>query len=135
MGSVEPEIVDQRFAESFDREFGGAVGSMRYAHSHGSPEAVDTAGVDDVTLVGLDQHRQEGADSEIDATPADVEGSFPLLAGVGEQTAAAADASIIEQQVDLVGGLPLGDLVAEARQLIIYRDIGETGRSAQALRQ
>src|SRR2546423_9064863 len=111
MGSVEPEIVDQRFAESFDREFGGAVGSMRYAHSHGSPETVDTAGVDDVTLVGLDQHWKEGADSEIDATPADVERSFPLLPRVGEKAAAAPDAGIIEQQVDLVGGLLLDDLV------------------------
>src|SRR5205814_6031988 len=53
MGSIEPQIVDQRFTESFDGELGGAVGSMRYAHSDRSPETVETAGVDDMALVGL----------------------------------------------------------------------------------
>ena len=133
--SVEPQIVDQRFGETLHRELGGAVGGVRYAHSHGSPEAIDAAGVDDMALVGLHQHGQEGAHSEIDATPADVEGSFPLLAGIGEQTAAAADAGIIEQQVDLVGGLLLDDLVTEARQLILDRDVGDMRGDAQALRQ
>ena len=57
---------------------------------------------------GLQQQRQKGADAEIDAAPADVEGALPLLAGIGEQAAAAADAGIVEQQMDLVGRLLLG---------------------------
>ena len=118
---VEPEIVDQRLGEALHREFGGAVGGVRHAQSDRGPEAVDAAGVDDVALVGLQQHRQEGADAEINAAPADVEGPFPLLAGVGEQAAAAADAGVVEQQMDLVGGLLLGDFVAEARELLLDR--------------
>jgi hypothetical protein len=51
----------------------------------------------------LHHQRQEGAHAEIDAAPADVEGALPLIARAGEQAAAAADAGIVEQQMDLVG--------------------------------
>ena len=54
-----------------------------------------------MTFVRLYQHRQKGANAEIDAAPADVEGLLPLLARIGEQAAAAADARIVEQQVIL----------------------------------
>jgi hypothetical protein len=39
---------------------------------------VTTGGVDDVALIGLQQQRQEGADTEIDAAPADVEVGWRL---------------------------------------------------------
>jgi len=68
---------------------------MRHAHSDRSPEPVDAGGIDDVGLVGFYQHRQEGADTEIHAAPANVKGLFPLLARVGEQAAAAADAGVV----------------------------------------
>src|SRR4030081_3231780 len=105
MRRVQTEIVYQRLGESLHGEFGRAVGGVRDAHADGGPETVDAAGVDDVTLSGLHQHRQKGADAEINPAPADVEGSFPLLPGVGEQAAAAPDAGIVEQQMDLVGRL------------------------------
>ncbi|MGY4217385.1 hypothetical protein ACVMFB_003884 [Bradyrhizobium sp. USDA 4522] len=72
---------------------------------------------------------------EIDAAPADVEGALPLLARVGEQAAAATDAGVVEQQVDLVGRLLLDQLIAEAFVVILDRDVGNVGRDAQALRQ
>jgi hypothetical protein len=88
-----------------------------------------------VGLVGRDQHRQEGADAEIDAAPADIEGALPLLSRVGEQAAAAADAGVVEQKVDPVGLLLLGELVAESLEMILDRDVGDMGRDALALRQ
>ena len=132
---VQPEIGHQRFGEPLHREFRGAVGGVGDAGADRGPEAVDAGGVDDVALVGLHQHRQEGADAEIDPAPADVEGPFPLLARVGEQAAAAADAGVVEQQMDPVGRLLLGQLVAKARQLVLDRDVGDMGGDAQALRQ
>ena len=78
-----------------------------------------------MALVGLHQHRQEGADAEIDPAPADVEGPFPLLPRVGEHAAAAADAGIVEQQMDPVGRLLLGELVTKALELVLDRDVGE----------
>src|SRR6267142_539065 len=132
---VETEIVDQRFGESLHREFGGAIGGVRYARPDGGPEPVDAGGVDDMALVGFQQQRQKGSDAEINAAPADVEGLFPLLARVGEQAAAAADAGVVEQQMDLVGRLLLGELITEAQQLILNRDVGDMRGDAQALRQ
>ncbi|MGY4488546.1 hypothetical protein ACVWWR_007737 [Bradyrhizobium sp. LM3.2] len=82
-----------------------------------------------------DQHRQEGADAKIDAAPADVEGALPLLARVGEQAAAATDAGVVEQEMDPIGLLLLGELVAKSLQMILDRDVGDMGRDAQALRQ
>ena len=67
-----------------------------------------------MALIGLQQQRHEGADAEIDAAPADVEGALPLLPGVGEQAAATADAGIVEQEMDPVGLLLLDQLVAKA---------------------
>jgi hypothetical protein len=132
---VQPEIVDQRFGKSLHREFGGAIGGVRYARSDGSPEPVDAGGIDDVALVGLLQQRQKGADAEIDAAPADVEGFFPLLTGVGEQAAATADTGVVEQQMDPVGGLLLDQFIAEAQQLVLHGNVGDVGGDAQALRQ
>src|SRR5947208_14823796 len=89
MRRIEPEIVDQRLGESLDREFGGTVAGMRCAGADRGPEAVDATGIDDVALVGLYQHRQEGADAEINAAPADVERPFPLDHGAAERAAPA----------------------------------------------
>ena len=85
--------------------------------------------------VGLLQHRQKGAGVVVDAAPADVEGPFPFLAAVGDHAAAAADAGVVEQQMDLVGVLLVGDLVAKPLHLGLVGDIGDVRGDAQALRQ
>ena len=79
-GAFRREVGDQRLGEALHRELGGAVGGVRHAGAERRPEAVDAAGVDDVAVVGLQQHRQEGAGAVVDAAPADVEGPLPLLA-------------------------------------------------------
>src|SRR6202012_5016351 len=98
-------------------------------------EAVDARRVDDVSLLRLHQHRQEGADAEINAAPVDVEGALPLFPAAGDKAAAAGDAGVVEQQMDLVCRMLLGDLAAEALEIILDRDIGDMGGDAQALRQ
>ena len=57
------------------------------------------------------------------------------LPRIGEQAAATADAGVVEQEMDPVGCLLLGDFVAETYQLVLDRDVGDTGGDAQALRQ
>jgi len=89
------------------------------------PEAVRAAGVDDVALVGALQHRQEGAGAVIYATPADVECPFPLVAAVGDHAAAATDAGVVEQQMNLVRAVALCDLVAKSLHL---RGVGHVGK-------
>src|SRR3954453_5768154 len=97
---VEAQIVDERLRKSLYGELGGAVGGMRRPHADRGPEAVDAGGVDDMSLVRPHEQRQEGPHPEIDAAPADVEGSLPLRARIGEQAAAAANPRIVEQQMD-----------------------------------
>src|ERR1700722_14812216 len=103
MWGGQAEIINQSLRESLYRKFRGTVGGVRYTRPDRGPEPVDARSVDDMALVSLHQHRQEGADAEINPAPADIEGPFPLLARIGEQAAATADASIIEQQMNLVG--------------------------------
>jgi hypothetical protein len=131
---IQPQIADQGFGKTLHREFCGAVGGMRHRRSERAPEAVDTRGVDDMARVSLQQHRHEDARSEIDPAPADSKSPLPLLAGAGEQAAAAADAGVVEQQMDLVGLVLLGDLVAEAQELRFVRDVGEVRGDPQSLR-
>src|SRR5215831_13439414 len=75
---VDPQISDQRLREPLDREFRGRIGGMRDAWPDRGPKAVDAAGVDDVALLGLLQHRQKHAGAVIDAAPADVERALPF---------------------------------------------------------
>src|SRR5215470_13768228 len=88
---VDLQIGDQRLGEPLDREFRGRIGGMRNAWPDRGPKAVDAAGVDDVALLGLLQHRQKHAGAVIDATPADVERALPFVAAVGNHATAAAD--------------------------------------------
>src|ERR1700733_13680663 len=102
---VQAEIVDQSFGEALYGKFRSAVGGVRYTRPDRGPEPVDAGSIDDMALVSLHQHRQEGTDAEINPSPADIEGPFPLLARVGEQTAATADAGVIEKQMNLFGSI------------------------------
>src|SRR6516225_8236897 len=116
---VDLQIGDQRLGEPLDREFRGRIGGMRNAWPDRGPKAVDAAGVDDVALLGLLQHRQKHAGAVIDAAPADVERALPFVAAVGNHAAAAADTGVVEQQVDLVGLVPVGNLVAKPRSTCV----------------
>ena len=54
---------------------------------------------------------------------------------MGEHAAAAADTGIVEEEMDLVGAVTLGDLVAKFLDLRRVGHVGEMRRDAQALRQ
>src|SRR5437660_11512079 len=97
------------------------------------PKAVDAAGVDDVALLGVLQHRQKRAGAVIDTAPADVERALPFVAAIGNHAAAAADTGVVEQQ-DLVGLVTVGNLVAKPLNLRPVGDIGDVRRDAQPLR-
>src|SRR6516164_5096409 len=99
------------------------------------PKAVDATGVDDVALLGVLQHRQKRAGAVIDAAPADVERALPFVAAVGNHAAAAANTGVVEQQVDVVGLVTVGNLVAKALDLRPVGDIDDVRRDAQPLRQ
>ena len=104
MRRVQPQVSDQGLGETFDGEFGRAVGGVRHARPQAGPEAVDAADVDDAAAGPRHQQRQERPGAEVDATPADVEAalpSFTLVALAGDKAAAAADAGVVEQQVDV----------------------------------
>src|SRR6516165_7794001 len=132
---VDPQVGDQRLGEPFDREFRRRIGGMRDAWPDRGPKAVDAAGVDDVALLGVLQHRQKRAGAVIDAAPADVERALPFVAAVGHHAAAAADTGVVEQQVDLVGLVTVGNLVAKPLDLCPVGDIDDVRRDAQPLRQ
>src|SRR6202035_4207703 len=106
--SVEPELAYQRFGKALHGEFRRTISRMRHVGPEACPKAVDAARVDDVPFIGLLQHRHKGACAKIDAAPADVEGFFPLVTRVGEEAAATADAGVVEEEIDLVGALPIG---------------------------
>ena len=127
------EIADQGLGKALHGELRRAIRGMRRTRPERCPEPVHAADVDDVARVRVHQHRQEGPRAEIDAAPADVEGSFPLGPAVGEQAAAAGDAGVIEEQVHPVGGVLACHLVAEAQDLRFIGDIGDVGGNACAL--
>ena len=108
---------------------------MRNTRPDRRPEAIDAAGIDDVTLFRLQQHRQESAGAVVDPAPAHIECLFPFLTAMGEHAAAAADTGIVEEEMDLVGAVTLGDLVAKFLDLRRVGHVGEMRRDAQALRQ
>ena len=56
-------------------------------------------------------------------------------AAIGDHAAAAADAGVVEQQMDLVGVVAVGDLVAKPLDLRLVRHVGDVRRDAQPLRQ
>ena len=135
MRRVDPQIGDQRLAESLDGIFRGRIGSMRDAWPNRGPKAVDAAGVDDVALLGVLQHRQKSAGAVVDAAPADVERAFPFVAAIGDHAATAADTGVVEQQVDFVGLVTVGNLVPKPLDLRPVANIGDVRRDAQPLRQ
>src|SRR3974377_1841312 len=81
------------------------------------------------------QHRQEGAGAVVDAAPADVERLFPLLAAMRKHAAATGNTGIVEEKMELIGAVPLGDLVAKSRHLRRVGYVGGMHGYPQSLRQ
>src|SRR5260370_25006568 len=75
---VDAQVGLQRLAKALHRELGSAVGGMRDGGADGSPEAVDAAGVYDVTPVRLEQHRQAAPRAVLYPEPAEVVGALPF---------------------------------------------------------
>jgi len=61
--------------------------------------------------------------------------SLPFVAAVGNHAAAAADTGVVEQQVDLVGLVTVGNLVAKPLDPRPVGDIDDVRRDPQPLRQ
>jgi len=91
--------------------------------------------IDDVALLGVLQHWQKRADAVIDTAPADVERALPFVPAIGNHATAAADTGIVEQQVDLVDLVTVGNLIAKSLDLCPVGDIGDVRCDAQPLRQ
>ena len=134
MRRVDPEIRDQRLGKAFHGKLGCRIGGVGDVGADGGPEAVDAAGVDDVGRVGGPQQWQEGAGGEVDAAPTDIEGPLPLLAAVDHEAAAAADAGIVEQEVDPVCRMLRPDLVAKAQHVDLIGDVCQVRGEAHTLR-
>src|SRR4051794_15632446 len=91
--------------------------------THRGPEAVDTAGVDEVTFLGRDQQGKERATPAIDAVPADVECLFPLVPRIIEEALPANDSGVVEQQIDVIGAV-LGDYgIPEGEDVPFQRNV------------
>src|SRR6516165_189608 len=130
---IEREVRQQSFAKTLHRKFCGAIGGMRPVTSNGGPEAVDAAGIDDVTLLGVAQQWQKGTGAVIDAVPADPERSFPFGAVAVDKAAAATDPGIVEQQMNMVGVEIALYGLGESQHLVLDRHIGRECRDARAL--
>ena len=68
-------------------------------------------------FVRLQNHLDEGAAGIVDAVPADIEGALPFLARAFDEAGAAADAGVVEQQVDVVAVEFACDGVAKLQNL------------------
>ncbi len=99
---VDAQVGDQRLGKALHRELGGGIGGLRDVGRDEGPEAVHARRIDDMAGIGAAQQRHEGPGAEIDAAPADVERALPFIALVDEEVAAAADAGIVEQEMDAV---------------------------------
>ena len=132
---VDAQVGDQRLGEALHGELRRRVRRVRPLRTHARPEPVDARGVDDVALVGGDEQREEGAGAVVHAAPAHGEAPVPRLAAVGEQAAAAAQAGVVEQQVDVVGLVLLDHLVAEREDRLLRRDVAQVRGDADVRRR
>ncbi len=114
---VHAQVLDERLGEPLDRELGRGVRGLRHPLAERRPEAVDAAGVDQDALRAVDEQRQEGPGAVVNAPEVDREDPLPLLAGIGDEASAPADAGVAEHQVHVAGGVRGQDLVPEPQDL------------------
>jgi hypothetical protein len=105
------------------RELGRAVGGVRHARAQRRPEAVHAAGVDQHAVAAGDQQRQEGPGAVVDTPPVHRERALPVLPAVVDEAAAAADAGVAEDQVDVIAGMLGQQLVAEPQHLRLLGNV------------
>ena len=135
MRRVVGEIRHQRLGEALHGELGGGVGGVGALRAQRGPEAVHAAGVHQVGLAAGGQHRHEGAGAVVHAEPADVEGALPLLAVAVHEAGAAADAGVVEQQIDVVRIVGALHGVAELLHGVLVRHVAVVGGDDAALRR
>jgi hypothetical protein len=91
-------------------------------------------------MVARDEQWQECAGAVIDAPPVDGERALPLLPSVADEAAAAADAGVAEDQVDVIAGVPRQQLIAEPQDLRLVGHVAgmagdpDAGRGARPRR-
>ena len=134
MRRVIAQVGHERLGEALHREFRRAVGGLRDAGHQRRPEAVGARRVDDMPFARALQHREEGAARIIDAEPADLEHAVPFGPVVEHEAAAAADAGIVEEKVDVIALVIACDLRGEACDLILLADVGDVAGDPHALR-
>ena len=100
--------------------------------SDGCVEAVDARRVDHRTLGCGGDEWQEDAAAEVDAAPDDIEGPFPRRPRGLEHGATARNASVVEQQVNVIGVEALDDGVTERLEIRFLRHVGHVGEHPDA---
>ena len=88
-----------------------------------------------MALVGERRAAAGRLGSVVDAAPTHGEAPVPRFTGVGEQAAAAAQAGVVEQEMDVVGLVLLDDLVAEREDRLLRRDVAEVGGDPRVRRR
>ena len=132
VGGVELEIVLQRLGEAAHGELRRGVGGDRPAVAERGPHAVDAADVDDRRRRCSLQQREERPRRAVQTTPGDVERPLPLLGRIGDEALAAADAGVVEQQVDVVGCVLVAHRGGERLECVAVGDVQGGGGDADA---
>jgi hypothetical protein len=86
-------------------------------------------------LGARDEQRQERAGAVVDAPPVDGEHTLPLVAVIFDETAAAADAGVIEDQVDVVADVLFEHLIAKPQDLRLVGHIAGMAGDQHARRR
>ena len=132
---IQAQVGDEGFGEALDRKLGSRIGGMRHAGAKTGPEAIDAADVHQMAARAGHQHRQEGARPEIHAEPDHIESPLPLAAITGHKTATAADAGVIEEQIDVLCLMLDHHLLAKGDQIGLFANVGHTGGDPRAGRR
>src|SRR6516165_2312654 len=130
---IQREVRDQRLSKPLDREFCGAIGRVRTVRPERGPEAIDTAGVDDVSLIRVLEQRQKRARAVVNAVPADAKGLFPFAAVAVDKAATATDSGVVEQKMDVLGVEIAPHGVSESQHLFFDRHVGRRRRHPRPL--
>src|ERR1019366_5985495 len=84
---------------------------------------VHAAGVDQDAAAARDEQRQERAGAVIHAPPVNGERALPHLPAAADEAFAATDTRVAEDQVDVIAGVPVEQLIAEPQDLRLIGDV------------